>query len=145
MAAILQTPGEWVCSVSSTTEAKCDKAEELSPEMKGDSEMAPEYLRRLLPIFCLTFQHTMIRTVRKSSLNLIRKMTHYIEADQIQFLNESVPNLASQIVEVIANVLDAEEDDDCFLIVLQMISDVMCKGSAIFLEHFARLGVFNKV
>ncbi len=65
--------------------------------------------------------------------------------EQMVALNDSVPHLAAQIVEVIANVLDTEEDDDCYLIVLQMISDVMSKGSQIFLEHFARLGVFNKV
>jgi E3 ubiquitin-protein ligase HECTD1 len=151
VAAILQTPGEWMSPVSGSniepkaSESKPEESEEIAPELKGDAEMSPEYLKRLLPVFCFTFQNTMIRTVRKSSLNLIRKMTHYIQMEQMVALNDSVPHLAAQIVEVIANVLDTEEDDDCYLIVLQMISDVMSKGSQIFLEHFARLGVFNKV
>lgn len=126
-------------------ESKPEEPEDIPPELKGDTEMAPEYLRRLLPVFCFTFQNTMIRTVRKSSLNLIRKMTHYIQMEQMLALNDSVTHLAAQLVEVMANVLDTEEDDDCYLIVLQMIADVMSKGSQIFLEHFARLGVFNKV
>jgi len=130
---------------SKASDSKPEEPEDIPPELKGDTEMAPEYLRRLLPVFCFTFQNTIIRTVRKSSLNLIRKMTHYIQTDQMVALNDSVPQLAAQLVEVIANVLDTEEDDDCYLIVLQMIADVMSKGSPIFLEHFARLGVFNKV
>ena len=159
VAAILQSPGEFMVGDVQTKEPQTSQGgvssgsssgqkiedEELPPEMKGDLEMAPEYLRRLLPVFCQTFQHTMIRTVRKSSLNLIRKMTHYIQSDQIIQLNNELPNLASQLVEVISNVLDNEDDDDCYLIVLQMISDVMSKGTDIFLEHFARLGVFQKV
>lgn len=153
VAAILQTPGEWMTATTvsqseSTTkpsEAKPEDAEEISPELYGDVEMSPHYLRRLLPVFCNTFQNSMIRTVRKSSLNLIRKMTHYIQTEQMVALNDSVPHLPIQLVEVIANVLDTEEDDDCYLIVLQMISDLMTKGSQIFLEHFARLGVMNKV
>lgn len=33
-------------------------------EPKGDPEMAPIYLRRLLPMFCATFQSTMLPSVR---------------------------------------------------------------------------------
>lgn len=33
-------------------------------EPKGDPEMAPIYLRRLLPVFCTTFQSTMLPSVR---------------------------------------------------------------------------------
>ena len=152
VAAILQTPGEWMSASTVTqnpspksNETKVEESEEISPELFGDIEMAPLYLRRLLPVFCHTFQNTMIRTVRKSSLNLIRKMTHYIQSDQMFTLNEEVPHLPIQLVEVIANVLDTEEDDDCYLIVLQMITDLMTRGPQIFLDHFARLGVMNKV
>ncbi|CAG2108187.1 unnamed protein product, partial [Medioppia subpectinata] len=170
VAAILQTPGEWMtsatASVGSVAESpksagiasgggggctgigidiKHDDPEDLSPGLYGDPEMSPLYLQRLLPMFCHTFQNTMIRTVRKSSLNLIRKMTHYIQAEQMPALNESAPALAIQLVEVIANVLDTDEDDDCYFIALQMITDLMTKGAAIFLDTFARLGVMNKV
>ena len=40
------------------------KEEEEGSEPKGDPEMAPVYLRRLLPVFSLTFQHTMLPSIR---------------------------------------------------------------------------------
>lgn len=49
-------------------------------EPRGDVEMAPVYLSRLLPVFCHTFQATMVHTVRKASLSILRKMVHYIPA-----------------------------------------------------------------
>lgn len=39
------------------------ESEDLS-EPKGDPEIAPIYLRRLLPVFCNTFQSTMLPSVR---------------------------------------------------------------------------------
>ncbi|XP_053207496.1 E3 ubiquitin-protein ligase HECTD1-like isoform X2 [Panonychus citri] len=146
--AVLQSPGEWMCPVGSTN--KCDNkgndcCSTSGCEPKGDPAMAPIYLERLLPIFCQTFQSTMVRAVRKSSLNLVKKMVHYIQSEQIVCLNEKFPTLPPLMVEVISNVLDSEDDDEGYLLVLQMIQDLMAKGSDIFLEHFARLGVFTKV
>lgn len=40
-------------------------------EPKGDPEMAPLYLRRLLPVFCTTFQSTMLPSVRLVSIRLV--------------------------------------------------------------------------
>ncbi|CAG2067311.1 unnamed protein product, partial [Timema podura] len=37
------------------------------------------------------------------------------------------------------------EDEDGHLVVLQIIQDLMTKAQDIFLDHFARLGVFSKV
>lgn len=31
---------------------------------RGDPEMAPRYLRLLLPVFCSTFQSTMLTSIR---------------------------------------------------------------------------------
>jgi E3 ubiquitin-protein ligase HECTD1 len=46
-------------------EKKTDAVEsDDSGEPKGDPEMAPVYLRRLLPVFCNTFQSTMLASVR---------------------------------------------------------------------------------
>ncbi|RWS30867.1 E3 ubiquitin-protein ligase HECTD1-like isoform X10 [Leptotrombidium deliense] len=147
VAAILQAPGEWMCPVGENTKSECTKESEgeSACEQKGDSEIAPIYIRRLLPVFCQTFQNSMVRTVRKSSLNIIRKIIHYIQPSQIVELNENLSTASTQVVEVIATILDAEEDDDCYIIVLQMIQDLMTKNSSIFLDHFARLGVFSKV
>lgn len=38
-----------------------------------------------------------------------------------------------------------QEDEDGHLMVLQIIQDLMTKAQDIFLDHFARLGVFSKV
>lgn len=35
-----------------------------SKEPKGDPEMASIYLKRLLPVFCNTFQSTMLPSIR---------------------------------------------------------------------------------
>ena len=41
--------------------------------------MIPLYVQSLLPLFCQTFQSTMIHSVKKSSLGLIKKIIHYLE------------------------------------------------------------------
>lgn len=38
-----------------------------------------------------------------------------------------------------------QDDEDGHLVVLQIIEDLMTKAQDIFLDHFARLGVFSKV
>lgn len=88
--------------------SESDTDENLEP--KGDPEMAPVYLKRLLPIFCGTFQSTMLPSVRKASLGLIKKMIHYIQPNLLHETcsMEITPNFATQLVEVIATVLDNE-------------------------------------
>ncbi|XP_065207160.1 E3 ubiquitin-protein ligase HECTD1 isoform X3 [Planococcus citri] len=180
VAAILQSPGEWMLSCDKDKKSDGADAEE-SLEPKGDPEMAPVYLKRMLPVFCNTFQSTMLPSIRKSSLNLIRKMIHYIQASlltEICVSESPNSNLGTMLVEVIANVLDNEkslwwwpqtcisesnlkrkaerlrskyiihkepDDDDGQIMVLQIIQDLMVKSQDIFLDHFARLGVFSKV
>ncbi|XP_053597850.1 E3 ubiquitin-protein ligase HECTD1 isoform X1 [Microplitis demolitor] len=148
VAAILQSPGEWMLPPSNQEHRKQDSdVDSEFTEPKGDPEMAPVYLRRLLPVFCATFQSTMLPSVRKASLSLIRKMVHYIQADLLVETcgSDKTAGCGAMLVEVIANVLDNEEDEDGHLIILQMIQDLMMKGKDEFLEHFARLGVFSKV
>ncbi|CAM1299094.1 HECTD1 (predicted) [Pycnogonum litorale] len=153
VAGILQSPGEWM--VSANEASKVSKKECVEPdtqsvddEPKGDPEMAPIYLGRLLPIFCLTFQHTMMHSVRKASLNLIRKMIHHISPSLLSDMcsvDDDCSNVATQLSQVIAAVLDNEEDDDGHLIALQVINDLMIKATTVFLDHFAQLGIFSKV
>ncbi|XP_046388843.1 E3 ubiquitin-protein ligase Ufd4 isoform X5 [Ischnura elegans] len=149
VAAILQSPGEWMIPVEKKADSnETGGEEEGSTEPRGDPEMAPIYLRRLLPVFCNTFQSTMLSSVRKASLSLIKKMVHYI---QPSLLNEACSpesptyNFGTMLVEVLAAVLDNEEDEDGHLVVLQIIQDLMIKAQDIFLDHFARLGIFCKV
>ncbi|CAL7934250.1 unnamed protein product [Xylocopa violacea] len=144
VAAILQSPGEWM--LPNQEHRKLETEAEFT-EPKGDPEMAPVYLKRLLPVFCATFQSSMLPSVRKASLSLIRKMVHYIQPELLVETcgSDRTGSCGAMLVEVIANVLDNEEDEDGHLVVLHMIQDLMIKGKDEFLEHFARLGVFSKV
>lgn len=74
-------------------------------------------------------------------------MVHYTDERLLQELCDvdSSSNLASQLVEVLAIVLDNEEDEEGHLTVLQVMEDLMSKHQDYFLDHFARLGIFNKV
>ena len=75
-------------------------------------------------------------------------MIHYISAPLLNELcSPQAPtySLGTVLVEVIAAVLDSEEDEDGHLLILNMVKDLMVKAQNIFVEHFARLGVFAKV
>ena len=59
--------GDWMCPVNKGDDKKkkdTNKDEEECNEPKGDPEMAPIYLKRLLPVFAQTFQQTMLPSIR---------------------------------------------------------------------------------
>ncbi|XP_078248266.1 E3 ubiquitin-protein ligase HECTD1 isoform X10 [Pogona vitticeps] len=148
--AILQSPGDWMCPVNKGDEKKkkdANKDEEESNEPKGDPEMAPIYLKRLLPVFAQTFQQTMLPSIRKASLALIRKMIHFCSEALLKEVCDSDAghNLPTVLVEITATVLDQEDDDDGHLLALQIIRDLVDKGGDLFLDQLARLGVISKV
>ncbi|KAM9354686.1 E3 ubiquitin-protein ligase HECTD1 isoform 2-T2 [Pholidichthys leucotaenia] len=148
--AILQSPGDWMCPVNKGDDKKkkdVNKEEEEGSEPKGDPEMAPMYLKRLLPVFAQTFQQTMLPSIRKASLALIRKMVHYSSEMLLKEVcdSETGHNLPTVLVEITATVLDHEDDDDGHLLALQIIRDLVDKGGDVFLDQLARLGVINKV
>lgn len=147
--AILQSPGDWMCPVNKGEDKKKKdvKEEEEGSEPRGDPEMAPIYLKRLLPVFAQTFQQTMLPSIRKASLALIRKMVHYSSEVLLKEVcdSETGHNLPTVLVEITATVLDQEDDDDGHLLALQIIRDLVDKGGDVFLDQLARLGVINKV
>lgn len=103
---ILQSPGEWMSAVHS--DFKSESGDELK-EPRGDPLMAPVYLKFFLPVFCRTFQSTMLSSVRRSSLGLIKKMVQYAQPELLKNLCcEKSDNLGTLIVEVVASVLDNE-------------------------------------
>lgn len=63
VAAMLQSPGEWMAPGEKDKKLEPVECEELG-EPRGDAEMAPVYLTRMLPVFCHTFQSTMLPSVR---------------------------------------------------------------------------------
>ncbi|XP_071499022.1 E3 ubiquitin-protein ligase HECTD1-like [Diadema antillarum] len=148
---ILQSPGEWMVPVSSATESTITSTEDIKPEdgdkePRGDPEMAPVYLRKMLPTFAQVYNNTMMPSVRKATLALIRKMIHYAPSRLLcEICAGDLLGFTPVLVEVLAAVLDHEDDDEGHLTALQIIQDLMNKGQDLFLDHFARLGVFSKV
>ncbi|XP_041451971.1 E3 ubiquitin-protein ligase Ufd4 isoform X2 [Drosophila obscura] len=153
VSAILQSPGEWMSTDHSLLSKDGKKYTFLEP--RGDPEMAPIYLKLLLPIFCRTFLGSMLGSVRRASLALIKKIVQYAYPSVLQSLSETsksedttltvAQNGGNLLIEVVASVLDNEDDDDGHLIVLNIIEEIMCKTHDTFLNQFARLGVFAKV
>ncbi|XP_055309566.1 E3 ubiquitin-protein ligase Ufd4 isoform X3 [Sitodiplosis mosellana] len=143
VASILQSPGEWMSAGRSDQKYN---AYDGTSEPRGDSEMAPVYLKFFLPLFCKTFQGTMLGSIRKSSLGLIKKMIQYAQPDLLtQLCSAQRENLGILLVEVVANVLDVEDDEDGHFVVLNILEEIMLKTGNEFLDNFARLGVFSKV
>jgi E3 ubiquitin-protein ligase HECTD1 len=64
VAAILQSPGEYMVTSEVARERTKSDCEEIVQEPKGDPEMAPTYLQRLLPLFCSTYHSTMVPAIR---------------------------------------------------------------------------------
>ncbi|XP_013098355.1 E3 ubiquitin-protein ligase Ufd4 isoform X3 [Stomoxys calcitrans] len=160
VAAILQSPGEWMAAGHSLVN-KDGSDDNCTIEPRGDPEMAPVYLKLFLPMFCRTFQGTMLSSVRRASLGLIKKMVQYANpqvlkglcntnseatsSDKSLIAINTCCNLGTLLIEVVASVLDNEDDDDGHLVVLTIIEELMSKTQDEFLDHFARLGVFSKV
>ena len=107
--------------------------------------MVPVYVDTLLPMFCQTFQASMVASVKRAALGLIKKMLHYLDAGMME--NISKKEVAGDIVEVLAVTLDAEDDEEGHLTTLNIISDLMGKSKADskWLDYFAKLGVYTKV
>ena len=112
--------GEWMVPVrngaaSSTTpvspstpsETGTEEKKEEAEDSKGDPEMAPVYLKCLLPLFAKNYKDTMMPSIRKATLALMRKMIHYASSEQLEELSQTL-TFASVIVEVLAVVLDHE-------------------------------------
>ncbi|XP_047508837.1 E3 ubiquitin-protein ligase HECTD1 isoform X4 [Pieris napi] len=140
VAAILQCPGEWL--VVSNQDSPASSNDDDFPDT-GDREMAAIYLDRLVPVFCSRYIAAGGVGVKRACLSLVRKMVHYAPSQRLRTL--STPRTASLLTRLIARVLDTQDDDDGHLTVLGIAEELMIKAADIYLEQFARLGVFSKV
>ena len=89
----------------SPTEPQTDQ--KIEPVVKGDPEMSPLYVKRLLPMFTQTFRSSLVPSIRKATLAIMKKVIHLIPVDMMPNVIAS-SNVASSIVEVISAVLNAE-------------------------------------
>ena len=75
--------------------------------VKGDVEMAPLYAKRLLPVFAQTFRSSLVPSIRKATLTIMKKVIHYIPQPMMSEVISSC-NIAASIVEVLSSVLNVE-------------------------------------
>ncbi len=150
---ILQSAHEWtdIRRQDPTTQINSNSAiktpEQLNNEIKGDIEMQPIYLQRLLSIFCQLYQNTMILTIKRSTLRLISKLLHYATVDQIrEYLMKGEINILTTLFELLSSILDTnEDDDDTSNLVLLIIKNLFEKDRHLFLEQFQYLGLIWKI
>ncbi len=88
---------------------------------------------------------------RKEALHILRKMCRYISEEILLELclepvvtQESTP-FPAQISEVLAVVLDNEDDVESQLSGLNIIEDLLSKSGPSFDEQFTRLGIPSKI
>ena len=105
------TPGrDATTSQTNEEESKPDeepKEETEDTTVKGDVEMAPLYATRLLPVFAQTFRSSLVPSIRKATLAIMKKVIHYIPQGMMSEVISSC-NIAASIVEVLSSVLNVE-------------------------------------
>jgi len=109
--------------------------------MKGDIEMQPIYLQRLLSIFYQLYQNEMILTIKNSKLCLISKLLHYATVEQIRaYLMQGEINILITLFELLSSILYTnEEDDDTSNLVLLIIKNLLEKDRHLFLKQLQYL------
>ena len=96
-------------SEEKTSTEKAGKEEE---EDKGDPEMAPVYIKRLLPVMAEVFHSSLAPALRKECLRLMRKICRYITSEWLEEISQErdaqQPTFPAQISEVLAITLENE-------------------------------------
>ena len=125
----LSFTGEWMVPTNTTqtrepsteqpkteeTKKNEEPAEEpTEPVVKGDREMAPLYVKRLLPVFAQTFKSSLVPSIRKATLAIMKKVIHFIPIEMMCEVIAS-SNVASNVVEVLSSVLNVEVSNFCKL------------------------------
>ena len=89
---------------------KAGKEEE--EEDKGDPEMAPVYIKRLLPVMAEVFHSSLAPALRKECLRLMKKICRYITSEWLEEISQErdvqLPTFPAQISEVLAITLENE-------------------------------------
>lgn len=179
---ILQSPGEWMV-VSDVVErsntinhhpynplnAQSDTTSTDKPPIDNDPEVIPVFIKKLLPAFIQVFQSSMLQSIRKSSLLLIKKMLIYTQASCLEEMvkssstttpptNPAPPsssssssnlpssvNIAIQLPEILSLVLNNEDEEESQLTGLEIIAELMHKHSHLFSDQLVQLGIFERI
>jgi E3 ubiquitin-protein ligase HECTD1 len=100
VAQLLQSPGDWMVSEPAAAggagrasdSARADESGEegaTPPPPRGDPEMVARYVSSLLPVFCTTFTATMIPSVKRAALGLVKKLVHYMDGPTLDTVSRA--------------------------------------------------------
>uniref|UniRef100_A0A915DET1 E3 ubiquitin-protein ligase n=1 Tax=Ditylenchus dipsaci TaxID=166011 RepID=A0A915DET1_9BILA len=142
------------------------------PENEVDMELAKRILQQLVPVFCTIFQNSLVGTVRRSTLALIRKCIYHISNEGIQQLlddsnqrklstqRSQSPNtdhsaldktsngdFVESLMGVLLAVFNQEDNQDTEgkEQALLVMKSLLQKDTEFWLEQLIRLGVYEKV
>jgi hypothetical protein len=117
------------------------------------TEIKLNYTKRLVPIFCKVFLNCMIQSINKACLNLLRKLINFAPKEQlndiVEFQIENInvsnkeenPSISTLLVELIAKILQENQNYESIFIGLSISNDLFKKCSPFVIEEFTRLGV----
>ncbi len=85
---------------------------ETEEEQPMDTEVVDSFLCCLVPVLCQLYHQTLLATIRRSSLNLLRRAIHFFHADSLEAVCQRKEGFAEGLVEMLASVLDQDEDEE---------------------------------
>ncbi len=98
VAQLLQSPGDWMVTEPASATSGGNKidstredggSDEVTPPPRGDPEMVARYVSSLLPVFCSTFTATMIPSVKRAALGLVKKLVHYMDGPTLDTVSRA--------------------------------------------------------
>ncbi|KAG7306482.1 hypothetical protein JYU34_009118, partial [Plutella xylostella] len=129
VACILQCPGEWLVV------GQCPPANHDAFPPTADQQAAPEFLERLIPVFCARYLASVSSSSKRACLSLVRKMVRYCPRSLLPRLPARAALALSQLL---AAVLPHTDDDDSQLIAIGIAEELLTKAPDVYLEQFAR-------
>ncbi|XP_076816720.1 E3 ubiquitin-protein ligase HECTD1-like isoform X3 [Clavelina lepadiformis] len=152
---LLENPAAWISS-DEAKEKKKAKLEEKKkdeesnktkddhkPNVKGDPEMVPLYLKKLLSIFLKTFQHAVSPAVSSKAIALLLQTVRFATSAQIQETVQDEADLVENFADVISAALDHE--DEGRMASLEIVQSLLSKSKDIFLETLTRDWIMKKI
>ncbi len=88
---LLPTLPEGAAAADGAAAAGQEDAASLPPPApaRGDPEMVERYVCSLLPVFCSTFTATMIPSVKRAALGLVKKLVHYMDGPTLDSVSRA--------------------------------------------------------
>ncbi len=93
-------------------DGKKENEEDASLQPPLDRELADKFLSAIIPVCSQLFQQTLVASIRRSAVTLMRKCVGNIGAESLENVCKKKERFAEKLVEVLASVLDQEDDEE---------------------------------